>query len=55
MFDVSRGLMERRLLGWKEFRAQKEIEFAADLLLSGIGRHGKPTARRPKRALKTGG
>jgi AcrR family transcriptional regulator len=55
IFDVSRGLVERRLLGWKEFHAQKEIEFAADLFLSGIGRYDKPRTRRPKRALKTGG
>ncbi|MBV9505067.1 MAG: TetR/AcrR family transcriptional regulator [Acidobacteriia bacterium] len=35
-FDISRGLLERRLLGWKEFRAADEIEFAIQLLFSGI-------------------
>jgi hypothetical protein len=37
VYDISRGLMERRLLGWKEFRAQDEIEFTLDLLLAGVG------------------
>jgi len=55
VFDVSRGLMERRLLGWKEFRAQAEIDFALDLLLGGMGRPEKRAVRRPKRATKTGG
>jgi AcrR family transcriptional regulator len=55
IFDVSRGLMERRLLGWKEFRAPQEIEFAVDLLLGGIGRHGKTLPRGAKRTMKTGG
>ncbi len=48
LFDISRGLVERRLLGWKEFRAAEEIDFALDLLLSGIGRCGKLAARKPK-------
>jgi AcrR family transcriptional regulator len=45
VYDISRGLMERRLLGWKEFRASDEIEFTMDLLMSGIGR-----PRRARRA-----
>lgn len=42
IFDISRGLAERRLLGWKEFRPENEVEFAVDLLLSGsaAGRAG---------------
>jgi AcrR family transcriptional regulator len=51
IYDMSRGLMERRLLGWKEFRAPDEIEFTMDLLLSGIGRCGRaqgaPRRRKP--------
>jgi AcrR family transcriptional regulator len=38
IFDVARGLMERRLLGWKEFKTRDEIAFATDLLWRGIGR-----------------
>jgi AcrR family transcriptional regulator len=50
IFDMSRGLIERRLLGWKEFRVQDEIEFSIDFLWSGIGK-GKPVARgRARRA-----
>ena len=45
IFDMSRGLIERRLLGWKEFRAQDEIEFSIDLLWSGIGLRSKAPAR----------
>ena len=45
IFDMSRGLIERRLLGWKEFRAQDEIEFSIDLLWSGIGNGSKTVAR----------
>lgn len=37
IFDVARGLMERRLLGWKELQARDEIEFTVNLLWSGIG------------------
>jgi AcrR family transcriptional regulator len=51
ILDMSRGLIERRLLGWKEFRAQDEIEFSIDLLWSGMGSNGRPVARgRAKRA-----
>jgi len=39
--DVARGLMERRLLGWKEFQAENEIEFAISLLWNGIAHAGK--------------
>ena len=45
IFDMSRGLIERRLLGWKEFRAQDEIEFSIDLLWSGIGNNSRTTGR----------
>jgi AcrR family transcriptional regulator len=38
IMDVARGLVERRLLGWKDFQAPDEIAFAVDLLWSGIGR-----------------
>jgi len=51
IFDMSRGLIERRLLGWKEFRAEDEIEFSIDLLWSGIGNNGRRVARaRARRA-----
>jgi TetR/AcrR family fatty acid metabolism transcriptional regulator len=50
-FDISRGLIERRLLGWKEFRAQDEIEFAVELLFSGIQNWGK-AGMRTKRSSK---
>jgi AcrR family transcriptional regulator len=51
IFDMSRGLIERRLLGWKEFRAQDEIEFSIDLLWAGIGHGSKAAARgRARRA-----
>jgi AcrR family transcriptional regulator len=51
IFDMSRGLIERRLLGWKEFRAEDEIEFSIDLLCSGIGNKGRRVARaRARRA-----
>jgi AcrR family transcriptional regulator len=51
IFDMSRGLIERRLLGWKEFRAKDEIEFSIDLLCSGIGNNNKTAARgRARRA-----
>jgi hypothetical protein len=45
LFDISRGLMERRLLGWKEFRVASEVDFSIDLLLSGIKKYGKSAAR----------
>jgi len=46
VFDMSRGLIERRLLGWKEFRAPDEIEFSIDLLWSGIGNNNSRTVTR---------
>jgi AcrR family transcriptional regulator len=36
IFDMARGLVERRLLGWKEFQVRGEIAFATDLLWQGI-------------------
>jgi AcrR family transcriptional regulator len=50
ILDMSRGLIERRLLGWKEFRAQDEIEFSIDLLWSGMGNNGRPVRGRVRRA-----
>lgn len=38
LFDIARGLVERQLLGWKEFQVKDEIAFATDLLWRGIGR-----------------
>lgn len=50
LVDVSRGLMERRLLGWKEFRAPDEIDFAVDVLCSSLARRGRcAPAKRPRR------
>jgi AcrR family transcriptional regulator len=37
IFDVARGVMERRLLGWKEMQARDEVGFAVELLWEGIG------------------
>jgi AcrR family transcriptional regulator len=37
IFDIAHGLVERRLLGWKEFQVRGEIAFATDLLWQGIG------------------
>ncbi|HLI84363.1 MAG TPA: TetR/AcrR family transcriptional regulator [Bryobacteraceae bacterium] len=50
LFDIARGLMERRLLGWKEFRAANEVDFSIDLLMYGIQAYGKSTPKRAKRA-----
>ena len=44
LFDMARGLIERRLLGWKEFQVRGEIAFATDLLWQGIGTR-TPTRR----------
>src|SRR5580658_1022249 len=44
LFDISKGLVERRLLGWKEFQVRGEIEFATNLLWQGIGT-ATPTRR----------
>jgi AcrR family transcriptional regulator len=38
LFDIARGLVERQLLGWKEFQVRNEIAFAIDLLWRGIAR-----------------
>lgn len=46
LFDIARGLVERQLLGWKEFQVRDEIAFATDLLWRGIARQGP--ARREK-------
>jgi AcrR family transcriptional regulator len=46
LFDIARGLVERQLLGWKEFQVRNEIAFATDLLWRGIARQGP--ARREK-------
>lgn len=53
LFDISRGLLERRLLNWREFRVQDEIDFSIDLLSEGLAIPHKLTAvRKPKRALQ---
>jgi AcrR family transcriptional regulator len=46
LFDIARGLVERQLLGWKEFQVRNEIAFATDLLWHGIAYQG--AARREK-------
>jgi AcrR family transcriptional regulator len=46
LFDIARGLVERQLLGWKEFQVQNEIAFATDLLWRGIAY--RSPARREK-------
>ena len=45
-FALTRGVMETRLLGWKEFQPRREAEFAIDLLWRGIGREN--AAREPR-------
>ena len=52
VYDISRGLMERRLLGWKEFRAQDEIGFTLDLLLAGVGPCASASGKRTKREMR---
>lgn len=47
--SLARGMLETRLLGWKEFQARNEAEFAVDLLWRGIGRQAKTSPPRPKR------
>ena len=55
LFDLSRGLIERRLLGWKEFQVADEIEFSIDVLFSGIQAYGKSSAKRGKTTTKREG
>ena len=38
LFDIARGLVERQLLGWKDFQQKDEIAFVIDLLWRGIAR-----------------
>jgi AcrR family transcriptional regulator len=42
LFDIARGLVERQLLGWKEFQVRNEAAFATDLLWRGL-QYGGPT------------
>lgn len=44
LFDISRGLLERRLLGWQEFRVRDEIDFTVDLLSEALGMPRKRAA-----------
>jgi AcrR family transcriptional regulator len=44
LFAISRGLIEARILGWKELQASDDAGFAVDLLWRGIG--GSAKARR---------
>jgi AcrR family transcriptional regulator len=46
---LARGMLETRLLGWKEFQARDEAEFAVDLLWRGIGLESRTPGTRPKR------
>jgi AcrR family transcriptional regulator len=46
---MARGMLETRLLGWKEFQARDEAEFAVDLLWRGIGREEKTSGTHLKR------
>ncbi len=48
MFDIARGLVERQLLGWKEFQMRDEVAFSVDLLWNGIARHDDDRTRRRK-------
>jgi TetR/AcrR family transcriptional regulator len=48
LISLVRGLLETRILGWKEFQVADEAEFAVDLLWRGIGRETKPRGSRRK-------
>jgi len=48
LVSIARGLMETRILGWKELQAHDEAEFALDLLWRGIG----PETGFPRKHLK---
>jgi len=50
LLSIVRGLLETRILGWKEFQAADEAEFAVDLLWRGIGRGSTIRGPRPKSA-----
>ena len=53
LFDISRGLLERRLLNWQEFRVRDEIEFTINLLTEGLAAPRKrPVISKSKRALQ---
>ena len=45
LFAISRGLIEARILGWKELQARDDAAFAVDLLWRGIGRAAKGRRR----------
>ena len=54
--DLTRGMTEKRLLGWTELQAENEIEFMLDLLWSGIGRkrnRAKPIRSRIKQGRRS--
>jgi AcrR family transcriptional regulator len=55
LFDLSRGLAERRLLRWKEFWVADEIEFSIDVLLSGIEKYAKSMQKRSRGVSKREG
>jgi AcrR family transcriptional regulator len=42
VFDIARGLVERQILGWKEFQVRDEVGFATDLLWQGIANQDRP-------------
>ena len=49
--DLTRGMTEKRLLGWTELQTENEVEFMLDLLWSGIGRNRRrptPNCERTK-------
>ena len=52
LFDLSRGLLERRLLNWREFRVQDEVEFSVNLLYAGLARPRQRAVVRPRSALR---
>jgi hypothetical protein len=41
---MARGLVERQLLGWKEFQVRNEAAFATDLLWRGLQLDGRENA-----------
>jgi TetR/AcrR family fatty acid metabolism transcriptional regulator len=47
--SLIRGMLETRLLGWKEFQAHDEAEFALDLLWRGIGCEDRAQGARSRR------
>lgn len=51
LFDMARGLVERQLLGWKEFQVRNEAAFVTDLLWRGLQCDGPSALASPPTAV----